>query len=189
MSSLLRARGLYAKRRSSGTAYFPSNAGLTPSGTNTDANQSGGLVLAVTLSATASGVVATGIRFWMPTEGVGQLLTSFLFAGSTGSSVLAQGIDTNAVAGYNELPFATPYNMVNAATVSAAIFIRPAAGEPLFNVSYPAVSGVLAAAKTVAPLQSAVPGSRYNYGAPALSGGSDTGTSSAWYGVDLMIAA
>jgi len=189
MSMALRARGLSAKRRSAGTAYFPSNAGLTPSGTNTDPTQPGGLILATLLSATSAGVVAKGIRFWMPPEGVGQTLTSFLFAGATGASVLAQGIDTPAVSGFNELLFATPYNMVNGAAVAAAIFIRPVSGDSLNNVSYSAVANALATAKTVSPLQTSVPGSRYNYGNPSLNGGGDTGTSSAWYGVDLMIAA
>lgn len=143
-------------------------------------------MLATVVQATRAGVTATGIRFWMPPEGVGQVLTGFLFAGVSGSAVLAQSIDANAVAGWNVLPFVTPYGMTVAVSTSAAIFLRPAAGDGLGNVTYPAVAAALASARVLPPLQTIATGSRYNYGAPALSGGADAGSSSAWYGVDLI---
>jgi len=187
MIGLVRRRGVMAKRRG-GTAYsFPSNLPLTPTGTNTDPGQSGGLVLATVVQSTRAGVVATGIRFWMPTEGVGQTLTGFLFAGVTGSTVLAQSIDATAVAGWNVLPFTTPYPMTSSVSVSAAIYLRPAAGDGLGNVTYSALASALTSARVLSPLQTIATGSRYNYGAPALTGGSDTGSSSAWYGVDVMV--
>ena len=168
------------------TVYnFPSNVPITPAGSNDDPNTSS-LMLGTVFHSTVAGVQAMGVRFWVPAAGAGETIRGYLFVGSSGSTVLASSSAVTAVSGWNTLTFTTPYTLTSGTDVTAAAYILGLVS----HVYYPAVAGALTSAQTVSPLQNAATGARYNYGnvtaSLALSGGDNFGSSSAWYGVDII---
>jgi len=160
----------------SATIYnFPSNQPLTPPMPGFD-DLGAGYNMGFLFSANSAGLIATGVRWYAP---VAMTVTPFLNDG--GGTNRAVGVATAVSAGWNYIPFTTPYTMTSGSEYVVGITQS--------TQKYTYLANALATSFTVGPLSVVGPNAGLlSSGSTVAALSAASGHTNAWFGIDVVVS-
>jgi hypothetical protein len=144
------------------------SAGVTPSVASFDDPDA--VQVGTRFKATVAGAI-TAIRFYKGAANTGTH-TVYLWD-SSGNKLASAASSGESASGWQTVALATPVTLTVGATYTASYYTT--------SGGYAVTSGLLGSTVTNGPLSTVTPGGAYVYGTTA-----PTGTSTAWYGVDVL---